>query len=394
MLDILKDMLYKIYSLYYTFVSLFNHKHKIDNDSSESNTPEKITDEAIVTNAEFGNVMNEARQCEPCMDGNRGTCTLELEDQVSILFGFDGVKRVGLKPNETNFSIYLHDKDDDSTKMKIKEKYPQHKFNFRASPRTKSFSLGCAVMGERIGGTPTMGTLGGHISFNSNIYGLTCHHVVKGVPHGGAVGVYKNEQARITWDPIGTVECTIAHDHPGKQVETYDIALIKMAKPQQDDCRSCETDTIDGLTQQRNENQAVGEITVHKKGAVTGETESIISDLRYAGKIPFEIDGITKDVTLLRAIQIKNDGPIPFAKKGDSGSIVYHRDDSKNLVIGMFYALETTDEGNFAYAFPLQNALEKLKDMYPDILRDATFGPNGNVKFTCYGEICQEAMEI
>ncbi|CAH1786341.1 unnamed protein product, partial [Owenia fusiformis] len=359
---------------------------------------EALNTKAQLENGDAGSIKDHTmRKCKACMDSDHGICTLEFKEQQSILFDFDGVQSLGLKPDESCFSIYLYDKDDESTQMKIKEKYPQHKFNFLAALTTKSFSLGHIGIEEKIG-TPTMGTLGGHIRLNSDIYGLTCHHVVKDASHGQNVGVYKKEQAGLTWTPIGTLECSLAFDPHERQVETYDIALIKMTQShnqQPDDCRSCEMATIDDLKHRRDEIQEIGDIKVQKKGSMTGETESIVAQLDFSGKITYKENGKDKCAVLLKAIQIKNDGQTPFAKQGDSGSIVYHRDESKKLVIGMFYALETTREGEkFAYAFPLQNAFEKLKGLYPDILGDATFGPNGNVKFTCHGEICQEAMTI
>ena len=103
-------------------------------------------------------------------------------------------------------------------------------------------------------------------------------------------------------------------------------------------------------------------VIVHKHGWKTGTTTGLLNPvpetLDVEGRRP---DGATTMYTYLRGYFVLGDGG-PFARPGDSGSIVI---DDDNCVVGMIVALRTSDPNNIteadpAFVVPIVDLIEHL----------------------------------
>ncbi|CAH1797642.1 unnamed protein product [Owenia fusiformis] len=330
--------------------------------------------------------------CERCKAKTpKGICNLGKDEQLDMLLR-NGVESVRLGITDTNFSVYLKtngEKTFNELKMELGNDFPEHDFIFLSAGKKPIVSV-CA--GKEIKINPGTGTLGGFLRFQEEYYGLTCCHVLKEWTDG--IVEMKDESTK-EWKDIGFTDedkekAYIYYDYDEAKniyVLNYDLAVFKVTnqnrikKPGNENKNDCCCELTPIPTTKISE--------VEKTGSATGRRVGEVEEMVYHQIVKYPLKGGKEniDVALWDMIRIKNDNNC-FADKGDSGSIVFYKDQKKYFAIGMIHCIGEDDKGQYAYAFKLHNALSELQTKQTGALRDATFGSNGDVVFTCLGHIC------
>lgn len=204
------------------------------------------------------------------------------------------------------------------------------------------------------------GTLGGFVTDqNADIQALTCAHVCQ---QGSSLFVADAVSSR---EKIG--ECAFKTNLQAETIPKFiDVALVKIDKKVKDRCElsmyndkrlPSEVGIYSG-----NLHKIVGKAFVYKIGASTSVTRGFVTSSEYHCKV---IEG-RAELFLISGV-----GNVPFAHKGDSGSIVFTVDNNsaRNIIniVGMVSGGFTqnsceTDQGKAKNAIDGESSTKKKKD--------------------------------
>lgn len=152
--------------------------------------------------------------------------------------------------------------------------------------------------------------------------------------------------------------------HPAEDVTEVDLDVALIDPAAHVECRNVVRETVTSCLA-RDVEETVDEdnpVLVHKRGFKTGDTTGLLvpvaESLDVEGRLP---DGRSIVRSYLRGYFVFGDDG-PFAKPGDSGSIVVDEDD---CVVGMIVALRAADTTNVkasdpAFVVPVADIIKKV----------------------------------
>ncbi|CAH1801938.1 unnamed protein product [Owenia fusiformis] len=293
------------------------------------------------------------------------------------LFKMGGVQSVSLDIESGRYIIRFYDDPQSKIQKRIESHADlgKHKFIFKNLLDDGVYSA-------------TKGTVGCFVKFDNSSpwYAATNKHVFsfgeEGTPaHSGSV---QNNQLHLKEKGViqGFIDACEVNTDDQDTLFTYDLALVQLHEELHPtvECQckwpyfSNKEELVDQLSRIRN-----GDASVFKHGLTTGATEGNAPELVSHSIETFDVGGIEKQIDIFHSLKISSaNAEEAFMKPGDSGALVYLKDNEQRGIIAMCYIYK--DDGKSCLAFPFANALNALLNKYEQ--------PTTDVKIHCGGKIC------